>query len=762
LFSWLQGERRSPNETLTKPATPCGMMLGRFISLFSLLLASASAASDGDRSIAAVQKVIQMMNDMLVKAKQEKMDEETAFAKFNTYCTMERASLTKAIAKDAEEIEMLAAEIGKLTSEGKILGKEIAKLGNDVEGWTADQKAQTAQRAKDNKEFLAEQQDYGESVSALERAIATLSKQNYDRSGAKAVLLQLSQGESLPTQAKQMVAALIGMMESPDDDGQGSDFMSQAAPEANAYEFQSGSIIDLLKRLRDDFSAKKGQCEKEEMNSLHAHNMIMVDLTNSVSNANEEIAEKTEEKERKAAKVGEDKKQLAATMKCKEEDEKTLSDLKAECDEKILSFNEKQQLRADEIEAIQQAVEILSSGSVSGNAEKHLALVATSLLQVGDKIAATVKSEGIRRRLREFLSSEGSRLHSRGILLLAEKIAADPFAKVKKLIDNMITRLLEEANEDAEHEGWCDKEMGQSKITRDKLTEEIDGLDAAVEDSKATILALGNEIATLTKEVADLDASVAEATQLRSEEKAKNAETVADTKEAQNAVQAATAIIKDFYAKASYGTALIQTKAETSLSKGSLLARGIIKMGTEEWKAVGNPAYDTGGGTMTMDDLSTATTGVDKGHKAGMQTFGESFQGQQDEAGGVVALLESILSDFANIQADTEASEVESQRAYKEFMNDAKRNRAVKSKKIEMDTSDKAAAEAKLRDDIADLKSTQDELLAADRYHAKLVPQCIDQGMTWDERVKAREEEIASLKEALGILSSADIETSAL
>jgi len=78
-----------------------------------------------------------------------------------------------------------------------------------------------------------------------------------------------------------------------------------------------------------------------------------------------------------------------------------------------------------------------------------------------------------------------------------------------------------------------------------------------------------------------------------------------------------------------------------------------------------------------------------------------------------------------------------------------------------MNTADKASAEATLQEDIAELKSTQDELLAADRYYEKLVPQCVDQGMTWDERQKARQDEITSLKEALKILGSEDMATSA-
>merc|ERR1719247_3262386 len=196
-----------------------------------------------------------------------------------------------------------------------------------------------------------------------------------------------------------MVSAFLGMM--------GSDFMKSmgpedyAAPEANAYEFQSGGIVEMLKKLEDEFRAKLGECQKEEMNSKHAYDMIVADLVDTIENSNDTIEEKKVNKARKEEKAAQNKKDLAATIQTKKDDEKTLSDMEVECEEKKLSYGEKQQLRTEEIEAINQAIKILQSGDVSGN---------------------------------------------------AEKLVADPFGKVKKMIDDMITRLLNEANEDAQHE----------------------------------------------------------------------------------------------------------------------------------------------------------------------------------------------------------------------------------------------------------------------------------------------------------------------
>ncbi|CAK0810057.1 unnamed protein product [Prorocentrum cordatum] len=196
-------------------------------------------------------------------------------------------------------------------------------------------------------------------------------------------------------------------------------------------------------------------------------------------------------------------------------------------------------------------------------------------------------------------------------------------------------------------------------------------------------------------------------------------------------------------------TAVIKLKRERLAAFGSKanpewgLKMG-VKMGSPEWNSLADPSY---------------TGSMDTGHKEGMQTFGEVEKGMQDEAEyGVLALLEVVQSDFANLEASTKAAEAESQKAYDEFMIASKKDKAKKDRKVEMNTADKNSAESQMQQDIADLKATQDdELIAAQAFYDRLVPQCFDKGMTFKERTEARESEIASLKEALKILDSEDI-----
>merc|ERR550514_1984151 len=81
------------------------------------------------------------------------------------------------------------------------------------------------------------------------------------------------------------------------------------------------------------------------------------------------------------------------------------------------------------------------------------------------------------------------------------------------MIDAMITKLLEEANEEADHKGWCDTEMATNKQTREDKTEEVNALSAESDKLKADIMKLSQQIADLTDAIAEIDASVAKATE---------------------------------------------------------------------------------------------------------------------------------------------------------------------------------------------------------------------------------------------------------
>ena len=52
-------------------------------------------------------------------------------------------------------------------------------------------------------------------------------------------------------------------------------------------------------------------------------------------------------------------------------------------EQKAADFESRQQLRAEEIEAIEKAIEIISSAAVQGNAEKHLPTLLQSSLHFG-------------------------------------------------------------------------------------------------------------------------------------------------------------------------------------------------------------------------------------------------------------------------------------------------------------------------------------------------------------------------------------------
>merc|ERR1719267_531465 len=160
-----------------------------------------------------------------------------------------------------------------------------------------------------------------------------------------------------------------------------------------------------------------------------------------------------------------------------------------------------------------------------------------------------------------FLNEQARKSGSRLLSEMALSAQANPFGKVKKMIKDLISKLMEEATSETEHKGWCDTELTTNKQTRDKKTAEVNELESDIEDLTATIAQLSQDIADLTAGVKELDSNMAKETEERNEAKATNTQTIKDAKAAQVAVEQAMAVLKDFYAKSAEATSFAQQPA---------------------------------------------------------------------------------------------------------------------------------------------------------------------------------------------------------
>merc|ERR1719201_616535 len=114
-------------------------------------------------------------------------------------------------------------------------------------------------------------------------------------------------------------------------------------------------------------------------------------------------------------------------------DEKYKSDTDATCAQKAAAFAERQQLRAEEIVAVEKAIEIMGGDAVAGSADKHLPAMLQTKKTSFAQLRSTTKNPN-QERVAAFLKSAALRLNSKVLSALSTRVAYDPFKSVKKMI----------------------------------------------------------------------------------------------------------------------------------------------------------------------------------------------------------------------------------------------------------------------------------------------------------------------------------------
>jgi len=301
--------------------------------LLALFLSAALPASSMD--VTPLQKVIDMLDEVKAKGKAEKHAEEVEFAKFSEWCDQVRAEKTKSIKDLGDEIMELAAAIDKAEADAQTLGEEIAELETETAKLEAEAAAAKEVRDKEHEEYSAEHLDLSESIDAIARATQTLKQKEAD---VPQSLLQVAKNKAVPAEAKAVISSFLALTS---EQGAG-------APEANAYEFQSGGVVSLLEKLKLKFEDQKLALEKEEMSAKANYQVLNQQLTDNIKENKKTIDEKTALKAKRLGDAAQAKgdKEVAETSKA--EDEKTLSDTNAECKATSEDFENNQVTRAGE------------------------------------------------------------------------------------------------------------------------------------------------------------------------------------------------------------------------------------------------------------------------------------------------------------------------------------------------------------------------------------------------------------------------------
>jgi chromosome segregation ATPase len=154
--------------------------------------------------------------------------------------------------------------------------------------------------------------------------------------------------------------------------------------------------------------------------------------------------------------------------------------------------------------------------------------------------------------------------HSAALAQLASRIAAvvkygardgaDPFAKVKGLISDMINKLTKEAESEATEKAYCDEQMSKTEAKKAELEAGIAKLTTKIDKAAAKSASLKGEVKELQSELAALAKQQSEMDSVRRESHEDYSTAKSDLEQGLSGVRKALQVLRDYYG----GAALIQ------------------------------------------------------------------------------------------------------------------------------------------------------------------------------------------------------------
>eukprot|EP00408_Alexandrium_pacificum_P022399 CAMPEP_0171199370 /NCGR_PEP_ID=MMETSP0790-20130122/23430_1 /TAXON_ID=2925 /ORGANISM="Alexandrium catenella, Strain OF101" /LENGTH=446 /DNA_ID=CAMNT_0011664717 /DNA_START=1 /DNA_END=1338 /DNA_ORIENTATION=- len=378
--------------------------------------------------------------------------------------------------------------------------------------------------------------------------------------------------------------------------------------------------------------------------------------------------------------------------------------------------------REEELKALTEAKQIIQS-SMGAAASKTY-----SFVQVASKASSTARSRSMAsvkmdaQRAIALVKRLAEKQHSQSLAQLASRLVAlsrysrygevggaEPFAKVKTLIENMLRKLQQELSQEVQMKMYCDEEMNKTSTRQDTLEDQVEGLKSRIDQLVSKSVDLKGQVQDLQTELSDLAKLQAEMEKSRKQAHDVYLSGKADLQQGLDGARSAIRVLRDYYASKEEGSAaLLQMRDGASIAAEA-------------------------------EDRQPAATG--------------KFEKSSGAGAGIIGLLEVVESDLAKNLALVETEEDSAQAEYESL---ARENNVLKTDK-EQDVVYKTRETKSIEKAITELSSDHDgssqELAAVSEYLAKVREQCVAKPESYLERKARREAEIQGLEEALALLT---------
>jgi predicted nucleic acid-binding Zn-ribbon protein len=679
-----------------------------------------AAASQQQVSANPIRKVVTMLQAMQKKIAAEGEKEEELYEKFMCYCKTGASSLAKSIADAETKAPSLVADIEKGEA-------EVKQLKQDIKAHQSDRAAAKAAMAEAKTIREKEAAVYADLKSEATKNIEAATK-------ATDAVSKGMEGSFLQTQAAQTLRNLVLAKDNMDDYTR--EELTAFLSNGQGYAPQSGQIVGVLKQMTDTMVKDLATATDDENQAIKAFQDLMAAKTKEVDALTKAIEEKMVRLGDLQVELVEMKEDLDDTGKGLLEDKKFLADMDKNCALKVKEHDENVKLRSQELLALSDTIKVLNDDDALELFKKTLPGAASFV-----QLQVTFADEK-RQALAAIRRTRSPALNFIALALQGRKVN---FGKVLKMIDEMVSVLKAEQQDDDDKKEYCEMQFDTADDKKKSLERSVANLEKAIEKAKEGIKALAEEIKTLEEGIVALDKAVAEATEQRKEENAEFTELIANDAAAKELLGFARNRLNKFYNPKLYKA---PPKRELSEEDSITVSMG----GTLAPTAA--PGGIAGTGITVLAEVSTHD-----GSKVAPPPPPETaaaFSKKSEESNGVLALIDVMVKDLTKEMTEAKTEEKLAQEEYEQTMKDAAEKRASDTQTLADKQKAKAELEAQMDANEDEKTATTKTLMATLEFIQSLHGECDWLLQYYKVRKEARSGEIDSLKTAKAVLSGAD------